>query len=73
MFPLAWSEDGKWIYAVQGDPQKILMIRVQGIETRTVWTLPKNRYFSSITPDGQRIVYYASEWKSDVWLAENIR
>jgi serine/threonine protein kinase/Tol biopolymer transport system component len=72
-WPVAWSKDGKWVYAVTGftNVQKILMIQVQGAGTKTLWTLPKDARFCSMTSDGQRIVYSVSEMKSDVWLIEN--
>ena len=72
--PVAWSKDGKTIYAIALDnPQKILMIHAQGAETRTIWTLPKDALFCSMTSDGKRVVYSISEMKSDVWLVENFR
>jgi hypothetical protein len=72
IWPVVWSKDGKWIYAnTEDNPQKILIIHVQGTQTKTLWTLPKDAWLSSMTSDGQRIVYSVSEWKSDVWLVEH--
>ncbi len=71
--PVIWSKDGRWVYAVDQaeNPYKILLIQVQGARTKTIWTLPKDASFCSMTSDGQRIVYLVSEGKSDVWLIEN--
>ena len=73
IFPAVWSKDGKSVYAITWDtnPQKILMIQTQGSQTETLWTLPKDASFCSMTSDGQRVVYSVSEMKSDVWLIEN--
>jgi serine/threonine protein kinase/tetratricopeptide (TPR) repeat protein len=78
LYPIQWSDDGKWIYAldIETTPYRVLMVPAEGGETKAFYTLPVDQIdneFSGITltPDGKRLVYAAVESKSDVWVMEH--
>jgi len=78
-YPIEWSEDGEWIYAVNRveEPTNVYMIPLSGGQPKILLTLPfeKTRYGGygavSMTSDGKRIVCNVEETQSDVWLLEN--
>ncbi len=76
IFPLEWSEDGNWIYAINSDktPPEILMINSNTGLTKVVYSMPSSEiYFEDvdITPSGKIIVCAIKETNSDVWMIEN--
>jgi len=70
LYPLMWSQDGKWIYARTRDDYRIKMIEVHGSQNR-IFYVPEKGSFSSMTSDGKNIVLSLFESKSDIWLVEN--
>jgi len=74
--PLGWSEDNRWIYAIDYDktPLDILMISASSGLTKVIYTLPTSRIVLGdidISQDGKLIVAAISETNSDVWMIEN--
>ena len=75
--PLEWSEDGKWIYAINLDviPGEILKISPDNgfIKERIKLPFDELNDFSylDITPDGKTLVCAVPEVNSDVWMIEN--
>ena len=84
-FPIAWSTDGDWIYAVNtaeatATATRIIKIHTTSGEVRTAALLPGlgsglqviGSGVISMTPDGKRFVVAVwEESPSDVWLVEN--
>jgi Tol biopolymer transport system component len=76
-YPLGWSPDGKYIYAVRGVAPGREIVRVQVAvphEVVLVVTLPGSVAegdSAGVSPDGKQIIASVSEEKSDVWLMEN--
>jgi serine/threonine protein kinase len=76
IFPLGWSEDSKWIYALNLDktPPDILKVNSTTGLTKIIFTLPFGQIQYSdidITPDGRTIICAVLETNSDVWMIEN--
>jgi len=77
IYPLKWSKDGKWIYAVDTGktPPQILMINVNMGLTKIIFTLPSDKIGPSsgidISSDGKKIVCAIEESNSDIWMIEN--
>jgi serine/threonine protein kinase len=76
IYPLGWSEDGKWIYTLNlaKTPPEILKINLKTGAVKLIFTLPfdKVKYYDiDITPDGKTIVCAIQETNSDVWMIEN--
>jgi Tol biopolymer transport system component len=76
IFPLEWSEDSKWIYAIDTykTPSEILKVSVNTRLTKVIYTLPYGKISQNnidITPDGNTIVCSVPETNSDVWMIEN--
>jgi len=76
IFPLEWSADSRWIYALNSDktPPEILMINSNTGVTKVVYSMPSSKiYFEDvdITPSGKTIVCAIEETNSDVWMIEN--
>ena len=74
--PMGWSEDNRWIYAIDYDktPQDILMISTSSGLTKVIYTLPTSKIVLGdidISQDGKLIVAAISETNSDVWMIEN--
>jgi hypothetical protein len=73
--PVAWSADGKSIFAF--DPAKNEIVTVPataGIATPHVKLSAADGQLVgdvTITPDGRRVVYTVAESRSDVWIVEN--
>jgi Tol biopolymer transport system component len=74
-WPIHWSSDGKYIYAVEQGKDAIFAIPAEKGDPRTIVTLPlpagRTLAYAAITSDGGRIAYVASESQSDVWMIEN--
>ena len=72
LYPVGWSLDGNWIYAVYGPPQNILVkVPASGGEAKTVITLPGEIWEASVGRFGRKFVFNIHVTKSDVWLVEN--
>jgi len=76
IFPLKWSEDSKWIYAIDTgkSPPDILKLSINSRLSKVIYTLPYGKisqYDIDITPDGKIIVCAIPETNSDVWMIEN--
>ena len=76
IFPVEWSEDGKWIYAINSlkTPPEILMVSANTGITKLIYTLPTDQikyYDTDISQDGKTIVSAIRETNSDVWMIEN--
>ena len=64
-YPGAWSRDGKYILAVQGEPyhnhisDRIVLVDVETGSTRTIKNLPENIHTRnmSLSPDGKYVVH----------------
>lgn len=75
--PLRWSEDSKWIYAINSDitPLELLMINANSGKAKIVFTFPSDRIdpYSGVdvSSDGKTIVCAIQETNSDVWMIEN--
>jgi Tol biopolymer transport system component len=75
-YPIGWSSDGKYVYAIEPNRLKeVMMIRADGAEVRPLIDLPIPQGFSinnlAITPDGHRVVYGVYQSQSDVWIVQN--
>jgi serine/threonine protein kinase len=77
IWPLGWSKNSKWIYAINSGktPREVLMVNANTMETKLVCTLPSDKIRATknidITPDGKTIVCAIEETISDVWMIEN--
>jgi len=76
IYPLSWSNDGKWIYAINSGktPPNILMVNANTGLTKVIYTMPSRKIYYwdvDITPDGKAIVCAIEETNSDVWMTEN--
>jgi len=76
IYPLKWSNDGQWIYAINSDktPPDILMVNANTRLTKVIYTMPTSKIYYGdvdITPDGKTIVAAIQETNSDVWMIEN--
>jgi Tol biopolymer transport system component/predicted Ser/Thr protein kinase len=75
--PVAWSSDGKWIYAVDygvKESNALYRIPVSGGEPELYVNLPFDDVRSdrfSITPDGRKVVYAEVITSSDAWIIDN--
>jgi Tol biopolymer transport system component len=86
--PIGWSADGRAIYAVQGKVStardmtlpigetmteaKILMVRLDGSDVKTVASLPFGETGTvTMAPDGRRFVFTVYSSRSDVWVVDN--
>jgi eukaryotic-like serine/threonine-protein kinase len=73
-WPIGWSTDGSSIFAIDNQKNEIVTIPARGgIATSFSRLGSQDRRLreATMTPDGQRMVYTASEIRSDVWIAEN--
>ena len=82
LYPLEWTSDGKWLYALRQLSGKIdiLMISSDGIQVKSLLTKPyfqeKDQFLDlvhdmAITSDGNHFVYVIHKSHSDVWLVDN--
>jgi serine/threonine protein kinase len=78
VWPIGWSEDGKWIYASEDgqDGLNVLMISAEGEYEKQLATIPfdmENRILGSLcmTFDGEHLIFPVYEVQSDVWMIEN--
>ena len=76
VYPLKWSEDNKWIYAIfDKSPPEIIKISLNKELVKVIYTLPFDKIDPyadiDITSDGKTIVCAIQETNSDVWMIEN--
>ncbi len=76
IYPLKWSKDGKWIYAINCDktPADIFRLSVTTGINNVMYTLPFDNSDPDgidITSNGKLIVCALREINSDVWMIEN--
>ncbi|RPI72332.1 MAG: serine/threonine-protein kinase [Ignavibacteriales bacterium] len=77
VYPLRWSEDNKWIYAVNSNRSPAELVKVSTINgfVKPIFTLPFGAALSymdiDITTDGKTIISDVDETTSDVWMIEN--
>jgi len=76
--PIAWSKDGKWIYAWEpiGGGANVLAISPDNGLGEVLFTLPLSKEIGRPilrpdTIDGRRFVFEGSKSQSDVWVIEN--
>jgi Tol biopolymer transport system component len=73
-YPAGWSPDGSSIYAHDYAGNRMLSIPVDpaGRGTpHTVFAIPERIGAASVSADGKKFVYSATETKSDVWVVDN--
>jgi serine/threonine protein kinase len=77
-FPLGWSADGKWIYAlVPGGNLNVLAISSETAQSKPWLSLPPNPDMGRIIPlycttdNGSRFVFSARKEQPDIWRIEN--
>jgi Tol biopolymer transport system component len=80
VWPVGWSADGRWIYAVEKiqGMLKILKISIKGDQTKIILTKPftleegfPEHKGVRMTPDGKKFVFSVEKRHSDVWMVEN--
>ncbi len=78
IFPLGWSKDSRWIYAISHyykTPQEILIVSVNTGLTKLIYVFPPGEidpYWDiDISRDGKIIVCAIKETNSDIWMMEN--
>jgi len=71
-YPLGWSPDGNFIYAMKRDEPEILRIGLSDSkQTKTLIVMHGSLHSGSVSPDGRKLVVSVGEGKSDVWLMKN--
>jgi serine/threonine protein kinase/Tol biopolymer transport system component len=80
LYPLGWSPDGKYIYALAGQTpagaeREIIRLQVAAPHTITpIAVLPSDVFdinAGSVSPDGREIFVSIDEFRSDLWTMEN--
>ena len=77
IIPLRWSEDSKWIYALNFNqsPYEVLMISPTNGNSKVILILPQDKIINAeavdITPNRKTIVAAIQETNSDMWMIEN--
>ena len=71
--PIGWSDDGRWIYAMESsaDPPVLQRIPADGGAPATIAVLPWSETTECDSVDMQQFVCTVNEGQSDVWIAEN--
>jgi Tol biopolymer transport system component/DNA-binding winged helix-turn-helix (wHTH) protein len=71
-YPLGWSPDGDFVYAIKRGEADILKIALrEATQTRTLITLPGHVFAGAVSRDGRKIIVSVGEVKSDVWLMKD--
>jgi Tol biopolymer transport system component len=72
-WPLGWSSDGNFIYAVEdANPRAVLKIGLGDPKRpKSVTTMPGDIKWGAVSPDGRRMIVSVGEEKSDVWVMKN--
>jgi len=73
IFPLAWSSDGQFIYALSRRKDNFDIVRVskEGGELQPIVQLPDGAVDVSLDPAAQFIIYSVQHEQSDIWVMEN--
>ena len=84
--PLAWSEDGRWLYVRSGGgrfPMKVLRLDLRtGARQPWLSLMPADpvgvlvgnpHYYVNLTPDGRYYAYWYERQLSDLYLAEGLK
>ena len=74
IYPLVWSSDKYWIYALSHDEGRNDIVRfpADSGQVEYILTLPAEKLEGvSVTPDGRHIVYAAVQSQSDIWVMEH--
>ena len=76
MWPIRWSEDGAWIYAVDVGERAILggvlfRIAPDGSRRERVHDIPAWYAVEDLSPDGQTVYLSREDLQADAWLVEN--
>jgi Tol biopolymer transport system component len=76
IYPVGWSPDGKYVYAVRAGSGEIMKVRSSPPnEVSPVATLPGDIIgfdSATVSPDGRQIIVSVGQRESDVWLMENL-
>jgi len=77
-FPLGWSADGKWVYAlVPGGNFDVLAISTETGQSKSWLSLPPSPEMGRVVPlycgtdHGERFVFSARKEQPDIWMIEN--
>jgi len=77
-FPLGWSADGKWIYAlVPGGNLNVLAISSETAQSKSWLSLPANPEMGRVVPlycstdNGSHFIFSARKEQPDIWMIEN--
>ncbi len=71
-FPLGWSADGAWVYALKRATGNVMRIPTGGGKVESLLDIPFERVGDiDISPDGTQIVAAVPVTQADIWLIEN--
>jgi Tol biopolymer transport system component len=71
-YPIGWSPDGDFIYAIKRDEPQILQIGLSDSkQTKTLVTMHGGLHSGVVSPDGRKLIVSLGEGKSDAWLMKN--
>jgi serine/threonine protein kinase len=77
-FPLGWSADGKWVYAlVPGGNFDVVAISTETGQSKTWISLPPNPEMGRVVPlycgtdNGSHFIFSARKEQPDIWMVEN--
>lgn len=73
VWPIGWSADGEWIYAIQPVGWALVRVSPRTDRTETIGQFPVglNVNTCDLTPDRDAIVCSLMERKSDAWVMDN--
>ena len=73
VWPIGWSADGEWIYAIQPAGWALVRVSPRTDRTETIGQFPVGLSVNTcdLTPDRDAIVCSLIERKSDAWVMEN--
>ena len=69
--PAGWSADGRWIYAVDREAQRLVRVPAEGGEIESIADLPFAPDLGYSTRDGIEFVVSVSGIRADAWMIEN--
>jgi serine/threonine protein kinase len=77
IYPVGWSPDGKYVYAVRQGSGEIISVRsAPPNEISSVAALPGDIVgfdSASVSPDGRQVIVSVGRRESDVWLMEHLQ
>jgi hypothetical protein len=73
VWPIGWSADGEWIYAVQPAGWALVRVSPRTDRTETIGQFPVGLEVNTcdLTPDRDAIICSLRERKVDAWVMEN--